>query len=355
MRPSRLASRRPLRRLLGVLAAVVGIAVVALVAGAASPSGHPADHPVARSAHSVAPAGDAARGSSGVYLESAGGAAVRRASAAHPERAIPETAPLPVAAFDRPIAAYRRYAGRDAVAMAAPAARLTAALRRGDRGAARTAWTAAYRRYLLLGAAYGALGALDDAIDGTPGGLRGGVHDPAFSGLHRVEHDLWTGRRPASIVPAAQRLQRLVARLPARVRTVEITPLDYATRAHEILEDAQRDFLSDRAAPWSSAGVVATAASVDATGVVLGTLRPILQGRGDALEPVETRMGQLRGVLAGIRRGHHGTTPRLDALGSTERARLTGALGAALEALAAVPGTLETVLPPDVPKIPESR
>lgn len=355
VRPSRPASGRLLRRLAGALVAVVGIAVTALVAGAASPTRRPADHPVARSPHSVAPSGDAVRGPSDVYLESPGGAAVRKASAAHPERATPETAPLPVAAFRRPIAAYRRYAERDATRMAGPAARLTAALRRGDRDAARTAWTATYRRYLLLGAAYGALGALDDALDGMPGGLPHGVRDGGFSGLHRVEHDLWTGRRPAEIVPAARRLQRLVARLPRRVRTVEITPLDYATRAHEILEDAQRDFLSDRAAPWSGAGVVATSAAVDATDVVLGTLRPVLQGRGGALEPVQTRMGQLHRVLAAIRRGHGGTTPRLDALSTTERGRLTGALGAALEALAGVPGSLETVLPPDVPTIPRSR
>ena len=37
-----------------------------------------------------------------------------------------------------------------------------------------------------------------------------------------------------------------------------ITPLEYATRAHEILEDAQRDLLSGADVPWSGEGVLAT-------------------------------------------------------------------------------------------------
>jgi high-affinity iron transporter len=336
-----------------LVAAVLVIAAVALVAGAVAPSGPGPQPAAALSAQSVAPGGAApAARQAAIYGESAGGAEVRRHLERHPAEAVPEVAPLPVAAFRRPIAAYRAYAGRQAEAMAAPAARLTAALRRGDRAAARAAWAAAYRRYLLLGAAYGALGELDDAIDGTPGGLPGGVRSASFTGLHRVEHDLWTGRPTRSIVPVARRLERDVAVLPRRVRTVELTPLDYATRAHEILEDAQRDFLSGRAAPWSGAGVAATVAALDATDEVLRTLRPLLRGRGSVLDAVDLRLGELRGVLGDLRRDHGGT-PVLDALGRAERARLNGALGAALEALGGVPGDLETTLPPDVPAIPK--
>ena len=43
----------------------------------------------------------------------------------------------------------------------------------------------------------------------------------------------------------------------------EIDPLDYAARAHEILEDAQRDLMSGIQVPWSGAGVLGTAAGVD--------------------------------------------------------------------------------------------
>lgn len=262
-----------------------------------------------------------------------------------------ELSPLPASAFTRPLVRYRAYAGGQADAMQGAVARLAVALRHGDRAAAQTAWLGAYDRYLRLGAAYGALGSLDRAIDGTPGSLRGGVSDPRFSGLHRIEHGLWRGASLATLVPWADRLASDVTRLRSVARTVSITPLEYATRAHEILEDAQRDMLSGRAAPWSGAAVMATAASLAATEEVIGTLRPLLDGRGDALAPVQAEMAQLAGVLAAVRRAHGGVWPPLTALRPDERQRLDGTLGALLEALAGIPGSLETTLPPTIPTI----
>jgi high-affinity iron transporter len=263
-----------------------------------------------------------------------------------------EINPLSPSVFRTPVARYRAYAGREADAMQAPVAQLTAALRRGDRTAARDAWARAYDRYLLLGAAYGALGDLDQAIDGTPGGLRGGVTDRRFSGLHRLEHGLWTGVPLASLVPWAVKLERDVHTLRHVVRTIRITPLDYATRAHEILEDAQRDMLSGRAAPWSGAGVRATADASAATAAVIGTLVPVLQGRGDALAPVQYGLRRLDAELATLRRGNRGRWPATGALMRVQRERLGGRLGSVLESLSAVPGSLETHLPLAIPSIP---
>jgi high-affinity iron transporter len=209
---------------------------------------------------------------------------------------------------------------------------LTAALRAGDRAAARRDWLAAYATYLRIGAAYGALGPLDDVIAGR---------------LHAIERGLWTGAAPRG---AARRLRAAVARLPHALRTGQLTPLDYATRAHEILEDAQRDQLSGAAPRWSGAGVLATAAGLDATRVVLRTLAPVLAGRGDVLGQVRSRLAQLGAELRAIRRAHGGWPP-LRRLERGERERLTGVLGATLEALAGVPGALETSLPPVVPAI----
>ena len=78
----------------------------------------------------------------------------------------------------------------------------------------------------------------------------------SFSGLHRIEYGLWTGASPRSLVPWAAKLQRDAVTLRQVLPSVQITPLDYATRAHEILEDAQRDLLSGMDVQWSGAGVL---------------------------------------------------------------------------------------------------
>jgi high-affinity iron transporter len=263
-----------------------------------------------------------------------------------------DIAPLPVSAFRRPIARYRTYATGQARQMAGPVRRMVADLRAGHRAAAEDDWRAAYTRYLRLGAAYGALGDLDQAIDGEAGGLPRGVHDPGFSGLHRIERELWTGTPTARIVPWARRLQRDVTKLPQAIAALEITPLDYATRAHEILEDAQRDQLSGTAAPWSGDGVAATAAGLDATDRVMATLDTTLAGRESTQQAVATELVALRRSLDRVKSDHHGRYPRLDDLSTRERAQLDGALGATLEALALVPGTLETSRPPTIKAIP---
>jgi hypothetical protein len=238
----------------------------------------------------------------------------------------PDLTLLKPAVFRGPIARYRGYAVRQARVLARETSALAAAPGRRE-------WLRAYGTYLRIGAAYGALGALDDEISGD---------------LHAIERGLWTGRRPSAVT--ARRLRAAVARLPHALRTGPLAPLDYATRAHEILEDAQRDQLSGVAPRWSGAGVLATAADLDATDEVIGTLRGVLAGRGDVLPQVQSRLLELHGVLGRIRRAH-GSWPPQRRLSRAEHERLTGVLGATLEALANVPGALETALPPVIPQL----
>jgi high-affinity iron transporter len=335
------------------------IAVAAVLVAALAPSGDHRGRPAPRPAVArVAPAASAPVAAGGIYNTRAGAGAFSKANADEVDAGDgtryqqSELQPLPASAFRAPVAEYRHYAIAQSRAMAAPVARLLAAVGRGDRAGAERDWSSAYGRYLLLGAAYGALGDLDVAIDGGAGGLKGGVEDLRFTGLHRVEHDLWSGVPTARIVPFARRLARDVARLPHALAVLEISPLDYATRAHEILEDAQRDQLSGRAAKWSGEGLRATAAGLQATDRVLKTLDPMLTGRASTQQDVATQMAVLRRALASVRRAHHGSYPTLAALTERQRARVNGALGTALEALSLVPGTLETTRIPTVKAIP---
>jgi high-affinity iron transporter len=243
--------------------------------------------------------------------------------------------PLAPAAFAAPIARYRGYARGEARTLAARATALTAALRAGDRARSRAAWQRADSAWRRVGAAYGALGSLGDAIAGD---------------LGRVEDGLWGDARPRALAPAATRLQASVARLRGVLGHSAITPLDYATRAHEILEDVQRDQLG--AAGPSASGVRATADGVAATRVVLGTLGSLLAGRGDALTQSRFWLDRLDGTLTRIRSAHGGAYPPVTALARAERERLLGRLGATLEALRGIPGELETTLPPKVARLP---
>jgi hypothetical protein len=265
--------------------------------------------------------------------------------------------PVAPAAFAAPTAAYRAYAERWAATLAGEVPRLRAALAGGGRAGAQGQWDLAYSDYLHLGAVYGLLpGTLDERIDGLPHALPGpGAPSLSFSGLHRIEMGLWTGAPPASLVAWAVRLQGDVGTLQRVLPTVQIDPLDYATRAHEILEDAQRDLLSGTDVPWSGAGVLGTAAGLAATKEVISTLTPLLEVRDGTLLDVNNWLDRLQSTLNQLRAAHGGSWPSLDQLTLTQREQLNGTLAGALGPLSQVPGSLETTRTPVIPKIPQSK
>ena len=267
-----------------------------------------------------------------------------------------DLAPIPPSSFAAPIGAYRAYAEHWAARFAADLPALRGALAGGGRAVSEGAWAAAWSDYLHLGAVYGLLPeTLDAQIDGMPHMLPGDGPGSNFSGLHRIEYGLWTGASPRSLVPWAAKLQRDAVSLRQVLPSVQITPLDYATRAHEILEDAQRDLLSGMDVQWSGAGVLGTAAGLTATQEVIGTLTPLLQGRDNTLAEVDTWLPQLQAVLSQLRKVHHGTYPALGQLTTAEHERLDGTMAETLGALALVPGTLETTSLPVIPKIPSAK
>jgi iron uptake system EfeUOB component EfeO/EfeM len=272
-------------------------------------------------------------------------------AAATPPSTLP---PLPASAFAGPTARYRTYAISQLGQMESQVKRLQSKLAANDRTGAQLAWRAAYVSYLRLGAVYlvGPLATLNQAIDGNAGGLPGGTASPQFTGLHRIEYGLWTSAQPRALVSQARQLNRNVRQLRDTIGKVSIAPLEYATRAHEILEDAARDLLSGTDVPWSKEGVLATDAGLQATEEVIATLAPLLVGRENTIPVVKPELAVLRSVMASLAATHGGQLPSNSQLTQAQAELLDGTLGGTLEALSQVPGALETELPPQIPQIP---
>jgi iron uptake system EfeUOB component EfeO/EfeM len=246
--------------------------------------------------------------------------------------------------FARPIAAYRAHVRTALGRMEDDLQRLRAAVAAGDLSAARAAWLRADWRYETIGAAYGAFGDLDAAINTTTAGLAGGARSPRFVGLHRVELALWGRASTRDAARPARDLVVAVDRLRTHVGRAEIDPLDYALRAHEVLEDSLQLQLSGRASPWASAALTALDANVDGTRVVLRSLEPMIDKRNPGVTRDATRsLDRLDHVLSALRA--HGRLPRWDGLGQRDREQVSGATAAAAEALAYVPELVDPRAP----------
>ncbi len=278
----------------------------------------------------------------------------------------PDLPPVAAAGFARPEHEYVAYSVRQLTIMLSWVATLKRALSDGSRAASEAAWRQAFVTYLHLGAVYleGPVAKLNQTIDGGPGGLVAGTASSQFTGLHRIEFGLWTGAPPRTLVRFATRLQADVKNLRALLPHIQISPLEFATRAHEILEDAVRDLLSGTDVPWSGEGVLGTAAGLAATREVISTLKPLLrEPAAMAADPpanprttavVDADLDVLQGALNMLARAHGGTLPTNSQLTQLQAERLDAAIGQALEGLAQLPGMLETTTPPGVAPIPRS-
>jgi len=204
------------------------------------------------------------------------------------DQAVPAAVkPVTVRELTGPNRAYQAYAAGQLAALAGAVTAIQADLRHGDLAAARRDWLAAQLAWERVGASYDSFGADGTAVDGLPGGLPDGVHDQAFTGLHRLEYGL----------------------------------------------DDQ----------GGGAAYPQTHADLQVTRVVLGELAPLINARAPKLLPAaRPQMDAVAQALLATRAGGQWQSPRSAPL--LVRQRVDAALGALLETLAQVPDLLE--LPP---------
>jgi high-affinity iron transporter len=243
--------------------------------------------------------------------------------------------------YRRPTAIYRRHVRDTLAVMRRDVARLRGAVARDDLAGARRAWLAADERYEEIGAAYGAFGDLDAAINGEPAGKRGGIKSKDFTGLHRVELALWGRRSTRDAAAPVARLARDVATLRTHVGTIQIDPLEYSLRAHEVFEGTLDLQLSGRMSPWSGNALVALRGNLRGTRVVLGSLRALLDRRNPVvLQSADRVLRRLDAALTAVE-GRDGALPRWSAVPQRERERLAGLTAAAAERLAYIPELID--------------
>jgi high-affinity iron transporter len=250
--------------------------------------------------------------------------------------------PVTLAGLTGPNRAYQAYAGRDLAMTAAAVTALQGDLGRGDLAAARKDWLTAQLAWERAGASYDSFGDAGVAVDGLPDGRPGGVTDPGFTGLHRLEYGLWHGQSAAQLRPAADTLARDIADVRKNLTSDDIAgdPTNLPIRAHEILEDALRDHLSGIDDEGAGAAYAETYADVQGTRVVLGELAPLISARAPKLPgTIGRQLAVLEQALLAAHVNGQWIAPAAAPL--TTREHVDAAIGAVLESLSSVPDLLE--------------
>ncbi len=252
--------------------------------------------------------------------------------------ALPYTPAPPVLPQDQATVreAYQQYVAGVLDRLTQDVAALRSAVGGSDRARARAAWLTAQLSWDRVGAAYGSFGDYTDAIDGLPQDLPGGVRDPEFTGLRRVEYGLWHGEALGALRPVVDGIAGDVAALRADLPGATPDAIDLPLRVHEILEDALRFHFTGLTDMGGGAGLAETAADVDATAALLDMFGPLLDERRPALRPAaHSGLDTLRHALTAAQGSPIGT------LAPAVRRQIEAALGGVLETLAGAPGLLE--------------
>lgn len=232
------------------------------------------------------------------------------------------------------VKSYRAHVTTGIATLATNVASLRTALGSGDRERSRQAWLVAQMAYNRLGAAYDTFGDAADAVDGTPDGLPGGVHDKDWTGLRRIEYGLWHNESLPALGSLATQLATDVAGLRHDFGAERTDPNDLPLRSHEILENTLQFELTAVEDQGAHSELAVMSANLDGTRMVLDAIAPEIQPRYPAWPTVLNELTALQKLVNAQHQG--GTWTPVQRLSSHDREQLDGALGRLLEDLAPI-------------------
>ncbi len=256
-----------------------------------------------------------------------------------PRTRIPPVKPLTQADLVPATLVYERYVRSRLPALLHDVTALREAVDAGDRRAAETAWLSGHSGYERLGAAYGAFGKLDAAINGLPNGLSKGLHDPGWSGFHRIEYALWSAAPLTAARAPAAALVTAVKALQRTMQTAQIDPAELAIRAHEISENALQFELTAKSDFGSHSNLATVAANLEGTATVLNAVRSLLLPRYPQFPRAVAALKRAQSDVAALEAGSQ--WPSLQAVSTAARERLNADLSELAELLAPAASVLE--------------
>ncbi|WP_433801790.1 iron uptake system protein EfeO [Actinomycetospora sp. CA-084318] len=206
------------------------------------------------------------------------------------------------AALAAAVQGYQRYTTSQTEALVTKTGEFTEAVKRGDVPAAQALFPVSRTYWERIEPVAESFGDIDPKIDGREDDER----DPGveFTGYHRLEKDLWvTGLQPDSGA-MADRLMADVRDLQSRVGTVQLTPLQLANGAKELLDEVATGKITGEEDRYSHTDLWDFRANVDGSQAAVAALRPVIDQRDPVLgQTLDQRFAALDALLENYRAG----------------------------------------------------
>jgi iron uptake system component EfeO len=169
-------------------------------------------------------------------------------------------------------AGYKRYTTSQIEALVPKTQEFVDAVKAGDVEKAKALYPVARTYWERIEPVAESFGDIDPKVDGRDDGEPG----VEFTGFHRLEKDLWQdGLKPDSS-QMADRLMADIKDLQARVSTVELTPVQLANGAKELLDEVATGKITGEEDRYSHTDLWDFAANLEGSEAAVQALRPYL-------------------------------------------------------------------------------
>jgi iron uptake system component EfeO len=123
-------------------------------------------------------------------------------------------------------------------------------------------------------------GDLDPAIDAREADLADGEK---WTGFHKIEKDLWISKDISKDGPVADKLIADVKTIVAKSNSAQLTPLNLANGAKELLDEVATGKITGEEDTWSHTDLWDFDANLQGSQAAVQALRPVLEDRDPAL------------------------------------------------------------------------
>jgi iron uptake system component EfeO len=236
------------------------------------------------------------------------------------------------------VADYRGYLQRNADELVATTKPFVAAVVAGDLAAAKARYAAPRIPYERIEPVADSFGALDPKIDARENDVAAGE----FEGFHRIEKALWEEGTTDGMAPVAEQLQRDVEALAAKVKGVELAPVQIAEGANGLLGEVSASKITGEEERYSHIDLVDFEANVEGSEAAFEAVKPLLdESDPDLAGEVEAHFKQVFNSLEPYRTGN-GFVSYIE-LTEADTRKLAREIDALAEELSQVPAAVAEV------------
>ncbi|HYQ79444.1 MAG TPA: iron uptake system protein EfeO [Solirubrobacterales bacterium] len=175
------------------------------------------------------------------------------------------------------VADYRGYLQQNAEELVATTKPFVAAVAAGELTRAKELYAAPRIPYERIEPVADSFGGLDPKIDARENDVAAGD----FEGFHRIEKALWEGGTTDGMAPVAEQLQRDVEALAAKVKGVELAPVQIAEGANGLLGEVSASKITGEEERYSHIDLVDFEANVEGSEFAFEAVKPLL----DEIDP----------------------------------------------------------------------